>query len=247
MELSWTTFVLEIVNFLVLVWILKRFLYKPVLDVIARRKARIEKGLADAQELRTEAQALQKQYEGRLAEWQEERRQARQALSEELDAERATRMQQLREALQQEQEKAHAARERRDADVQRGIEEFALLQGARFAARVLGEAAGPEVHRRLVQLFLDQLSTLTQEQLDRLRESAGSAGPLRITSALPLEPADRERLEKALQPLRPDGARCEFTEDAKLLAGLRIELGAWTLAADIEDELKAFAEFAHAE
>jgi len=48
LELSWSTFLLEIINFLVLVWILKHFLYKPVLDVIARRRSGIEKTLADA-------------------------------------------------------------------------------------------------------------------------------------------------------------------------------------------------------
>ena len=51
MELSWSTFILEAINFLVLVWILKRFLYKPVLDVIERRKAGIEKIQADAKAL----------------------------------------------------------------------------------------------------------------------------------------------------------------------------------------------------
>ena len=52
MELNWSTFILEIINFLVLIWILKRFLYKPVLDVIARRRAGIEKTLSDAREMR---------------------------------------------------------------------------------------------------------------------------------------------------------------------------------------------------
>ena len=39
MQIDWTTFALEIINFLVLVWILKRFLYRPVLDTLARRRA----------------------------------------------------------------------------------------------------------------------------------------------------------------------------------------------------------------
>ena len=37
MQIDWTTLVLEIINFLVLVWILKRFLYKPVMEAIAAR------------------------------------------------------------------------------------------------------------------------------------------------------------------------------------------------------------------
>ena len=41
MELNWTTFALEIVNFLALLWILKRFLYRPVLATLAERRAGI--------------------------------------------------------------------------------------------------------------------------------------------------------------------------------------------------------------
>ena len=39
MQFDWTTFVLEVLNFLVLLWILKRFLYQPVLDVLDARQA----------------------------------------------------------------------------------------------------------------------------------------------------------------------------------------------------------------
>ena len=37
MELDWSTFALEIINFLALLWILKRFLYRPILAVVAER------------------------------------------------------------------------------------------------------------------------------------------------------------------------------------------------------------------
>ena len=99
MELSWSTFVLEIINFLVLVWILKRFLYKPVLEVIARRRAGIEKTRVDAEALQADAEVLQKQYESRLADWNEERQQARDTLAHELEAERARKESEMQIAL----------------------------------------------------------------------------------------------------------------------------------------------------
>ncbi len=58
MELDWSTFLLQIINFLVLVWILNRFLYQPVMKVIAERKAAVEKTLADSERARAEARAL---------------------------------------------------------------------------------------------------------------------------------------------------------------------------------------------
>ena len=47
MELDWTTFILELINFLVLIWLLNRFLYKPVMKVIAQRKTTIQKTQAN--------------------------------------------------------------------------------------------------------------------------------------------------------------------------------------------------------
>ena len=57
LELNWSTLLLEIINFLILVWILKHFFYKPVLAVIARRRS-IEESLNDANTLHEDAEAL---------------------------------------------------------------------------------------------------------------------------------------------------------------------------------------------
>ena len=95
MELNWSTFILEIINFLVLVWILKHFFYKPVLEVIARRQAGIDKKLAEAKDLQASAEQLQSQYQGRLADWEQERQQARETLSQEVESERARKLSEL--------------------------------------------------------------------------------------------------------------------------------------------------------
>ena len=151
MEMSWSTFILEIFNFLILVWILKHFLYKPVLGVIERRQSGIRQTLADAEAMRAEAQELQERNEGRLAEWDLERQQAREALASELEDERARKMAKLEADIEQERLKARVTGERQQADTIRRIEEAALGQGARFAARLLEQAAGPELQARLVE------------------------------------------------------------------------------------------------
>jgi len=135
MQLDWTTLVLEIINFLVLVWILKRFLYKPVLDIVARRRAGIEDAMARAEKTRQEAAALKDQYEGRVADWEQERARAREKLQGELDAERQRRLQALQDELQNEREKARVADERRQSEARQRLEQQAVSQSARFAGR----------------------------------------------------------------------------------------------------------------
>lgn len=246
MELNWSTFVLEIVNFLILVWILKRFFYQPVLDVIARRRAGIEKILGDARKLHDDAQELRKQYENRLAEWAKERQAARAQLTKEIEAERLQRLQDLVSLLEQERKKAAVVEQRRLDNIQRQLEQTALAQGARFAARLLSLGAGPQLQERLLELLLEQLPALPAARLEELRHSAGAvADKILVASACLLDAATRQRLEQALGVSLGIRAPFQYQEDPELLAGVRITAGAWVLHANVQDELAGYARLIH--
>jgi len=246
LELSWSTFVLEIINFLVLIWILKRFLYKPVLDVVSRRRAGIEKTLADARSLHEDAEKLKERYEGRLADREQERQQAHAALEREIDAERTRKMAELQTAIEQAHEKARVAEAHRQADTMHKMEEAALTQGARFATHLLEQVAGADTETRLVELVITQLSRLPAERIAALRNSSGKkAEAILITSAFPLAEDQRQRLEQALNKVTRPDIPLHFEQDSKLLAGLRINIGAWVLGINLQDELKGFMELTH--
>jgi len=245
-EMNWSTFVLEMINFLVLVWILKRFFYKPVLEVIARRKAGIEKTLAEAKAFRAEAEKLREQYEGRVSEEEHERQRAREALSREIEAERTRRMAELQTALEQEQEKTRVAGERRRLDAMRKMEETALMHGARFATYLLKEAAGRETEVRLAELVIAELGQLPAERLSVLRGSYGiSREEAVVVSAFPLPDDVRRRLQQSLETVAGRKIRLRFEQNSELLAGVEITIGAWVLGANLRDELKGFAALAH--
>jgi len=245
-ELSWSTFVLEIINFLVLVWILKHFLYKPVLDVIARRRASIEKTLEDARAHHEEADKLQQQYEGRLAEWEQERQQARNTLAEEIEAERTDKLTKLQTELEQQREKARVAEARRQSDAMRKIEETALQQGAQFATRLLEQAAGPDTEARLIEFVLDELKQLSDERVAALRNSfAQTAEAIVVVTAYPLSDQQRQSLQQLLAKIVTPDIPLRFEQNSELLAGVRITIGAWVLGANLQDELEGFRELVH--
>jgi F-type H+-transporting ATPase subunit b len=246
LELNWSTFVLEIVNFLILVWILKRFFYRPVLEVIARRRAGIEQTRAEAAELRGEAQQLRAQYENRLAEWERERRAAHDELIREIEAERTRRLQTLSDELAQERERAAVVEQRR-RDEQRGqLEQTALAQGAQFAGRLLRLTAGSQLQEQLLELLLQQLETLPALQREELCGGAVSTSEgIRVTSAFRLDSSARERLQQSLGALFGALAAVQYQEDPELLAGVRITVGAWVLQANVKDDRAGFARLAH--
>jgi F-type H+-transporting ATPase subunit b len=246
MELSWTTFILEIINFLVLVWILKRFLYKPVLDVIARRRASIEQSLNDAKKVHAEAEDLQRKYEGRLAEWEEEQQQARESLNEKLEQEHAQQLDALKEELEQEREKSRAAEQRRMEDTRQQIEQTAMEHGGQFATRLLKSTSGPETESRLIELLIAELGQLSEERITALRKHAGdNIESIEVTSAYPLPDDQSQELDQALGSIIHGKPVVHFHQDKTLIAGLQINLGAWVLGLNVRDELKGFMDILH--
>ena len=237
------TFVLELINFLVLIWILNRFLYRPVMNVIAQRKAAIQKTLSDAEVTRNAAQALQIQYENRLTEWEQEREKARAQLHEEVNSERTRLLQDLRNDLMREREKAAAVDQRRMKDFMQQAETTAIVQGRTFASRLLSRVAQPELERRIVDMVMQDLPHLPDSQMQNIRaDPATAALSINITSAYPLDKAQREALCQSCRALIGREVTCEFLEDRNLIAGVRISVGSWVLRANVEDELSFFAE-----
>lgn len=244
MELNLSTFLLEIVNFLVLVWILKRFFYKPVLDVIQRRKQDIDARLAESHRMQDEAEKLHSQYENRIADWERERDKAREELVYEIDQERTRKLNELQQELAQEREKQAVIDQK---NLQKQHHEYqlrALRQGAQFSALLLSQGAGPETQARLVEILLEELQQLDEAKIARIREQWGEpVTHIHIVSAFPISDAQKQMLENTLRNLTASTLPPEYSQDDSLIAGISIAIGSWTLSMNLHDELKSFAEF----
>lgn len=246
MELDWSTFLLEVINFLILVWVLKRFLYQPLLNVIEKRRQKIEVELAQAAEGQEEAKTLQAQYEARLADWEQEKRAAMDELKQQLAQERSKGMQRLKDELEQQRLKHQTRDQQQQTQWRSQAEAEALQLGGAFAARLLQGLAGPELDMRLQQLFIDRLAALPEGALRELREDwQNGSSSIDVVSAVPLDAERQQAIRQALeQKFGPSSRHWQFTPDEKLIAGLRISIGGWMLQVDLQDELRFFSEAA---
>jgi F-type H+-transporting ATPase subunit b len=246
MQYDWTTFVLEIINFLVLVWLLKHFLYRPVMGAIARRQASVEQSIAEAQTREQEARALKTEYENRLVSWEAEKQKAGAALQAELEAEHGRRIYALDAEIQTERARRQALAEHQEEERRRAAEEEAVVQGGRFVARLLARLASPEIDARLADLFIEDLQRLPEAQRQALRTAlTEDSGPaIRVMSAFPLAEERQGAIRRALAELAGRDLPCAFAVDGSLLAGVQASLGSWVLSADLRDELRFFTEVA---
>ncbi|MBS4098507.1 MAG: F0F1 ATP synthase subunit delta [Sulfuricella sp.] len=245
MEFDLSTFLLEALNFLILLWLLKRFFYQPVLQVIEKRQAAIEQVRQEAVELRGEAELLREQYEGRMAAWEKEKEQARSDLHEEIDSERSRLQAELRTELEEERERAQVLEQRRHDELLNSLGEQALATGSRFVAKLLEPLAGAELEAGLLGILLREVAEMPAQNLELLRRAlADHQGSIKVASAYPLAEGQRAVLSDALFHMAQCPISPVFQEDPALLAGFRLTIGPWVLRANLQDELKFFAEVA---
>lgn len=246
MEFNLSTFILEIINFLILIWILQRLFYKPLLDVIAKRKQFIDQSLNDAKNLQQQAEQQRSLYENRQKLWEQEKQAAMAALQQQLEAERRAQLDRLNADLDQERQKAKVTLSKQQQELQQQAEKQALQNGAKFAGMLLQQSAGPELEARLFALLLDNLTTLPEAcKLCLTMFGAKKSVPIKITSAYPLSVEMRRQLEQKLGALINSPINFQYLQDAALLAGLRMDIGAWVLNANLQHELIGFAEIAN--
>lgn len=246
MELNWSTFLLEIINFLVLVWILKRFLYRPILSVLDKRRKSIEENLNEATNRHTQAIELEQQYKKRLEDWALEKQQLKEVLQNEIQTERTRRLEQLQTELANEREKAAVVEQRHLAESLRQYQENAHEQGARFASQLLTAVANDELESRLFDLLIKTFDELDEEQQMTLVNACQSASEIiSVISAYTLSETQHEQLELKLSTLCKQSVKINYEQDPQLLAGLRILIGASVLSLNLRDELSGFADLIH--
>ena len=222
MQFNWWTFLLQTVNFAVLVWLLHRFLYRPVLRVIAARRGEIDKQYEQAKAAQSEAQAKLASIEAERAHIASERDAALKAAAAQAD----------------EAGVARRARAERDAAalLESARKTIAAERGAALAeARAVAVDLGCEIARRLLaeipiklraEAWLERveeyLAALPQAEREGLTHQIENGASLEVVTAseLPVDAADswRKRLQHALG----DGIAVAFATDPALIAGVEL-------------------------
>ena len=177
---AWT-FVLQAVNFLVLAWLLHRFLYRPVLGIIAARKAAADKVIAEVEAEKASAEALRQDLERQKAALAEARQAELSKARGAAEAERAEILAKTRQEADEARAAARKALERERAEAVRDLGRDAVRLGVSIARRLLDEASAAAVQARMIERRLRGPSrpTVRGPPADRRVPPSPSASPCR--------------------------------------------------------------------
>lgn len=235
MSIDWVTVIAQLVNFLVLVWLLRRFLYRPILDGIDAREAEIARRLADADSARTQAEAAhqryQQQYEHSVSSQQAMVEQALQATIEE----RERMLQEGRTQLEQEQQNWRHQLEHEREDFLAQLQLTGALTLTELTRKALHDLADEPLEAAIARQLGPRLAPLAAE----LGAASGTRQEATVTTQATLDESLQTRLQHELAPFLP-GMTLRFATDPAQAPGIIIQVGGARLEWTLDSYMDAF-------
>jgi len=235
MLLDWFTIGAQALNFLILVWLMKRFLYKPILNAIDAREKLIAKELADADAKKTEAQQERDEFEKKNAEFDQQLAALLTKATDEAKAERLRLLEEARKAADALSAKRQETLVNDAHNLNQAIsrltqkEVFAITRKALtdLATTSLEERMGEVFDRRLRELD-DKSKSVLGEALKKNSESA------LIRSTFDLPEAQRVAIQNALNETFSAEIHIRFETSPELISGIELSSNGqkvgWTIA-----------------
>ena len=234
MLVDWFTVGAQAINFVILVWLMKRFLYQPILDAIDAREKRIAGELADADAKRAEALVERDEFQRKNDAFDQERAALLNHATRDAERERRRLMDEARQAADAWSATRHETLRREAQSLNELIRHHVQHEVFTIARRVLTDLAAESLEDRMVNQFVQKLRALNVEERSRLAALGGSPGTVIVRTAFDLAPAQQASTEGAIGDLMGTGTRVRFETAPDLVSGIELAADghkvAWSIA-----------------
>jgi F-type H+-transporting ATPase subunit b len=247
MLIDWFTVGAQVVNFLILVWLLKRFLYKPILDAIGAREKRLAAELADANAKRSEAQKERDDFQNKNRTFDEQRNALlKKAVAEAAD-ERERLFGEARKAADDWRAKQEDALRNDQVRLANEISRLAQAEVFGVARKALGDLATVSLEERLGEVFTRRLRELGGPAKAALGDALKtSSEPALLRSAFELPAEQRAAIQNALNETFSAEIRIRFEIARDAICGVELTANGQKVAWSIADYLATLEQKAGA-
>lgn len=237
MLIDWFTVVAQGLNFLILVWLLNRYLYKPVLAAIDARERQIALVIAEATSQRTAAEKERSAFATKKAALDGESASLLKQAASAAEAERARLLAEARAEADTLRAKQMTALHDDQTRLRESIARRAQQEVLALAQKVLGDLAGSSLEEEMVVLFAHRLRALDTSAKDTLAAAFGSTSEAVVRSAFALSETERALIQNAVDEKFVASTALRFEVSTDTLCGVELLVGGQKLAWNIADYL----------
>src|SRR5665213_2977376 len=238
MLIDWFTVGAQALNFLILVWLLKRFLYKPILNAVDAREKRIAAELADADAKKAEAQKERDEFQHKNEEFDQQRAVLLSKATEEAKAERQRLLGEARQAADALSAKRQQTLRNDAHNLSKAISRRTQQEVFAIARKALKDLATTSLEERLGEVFIRRLRQLSGQAKTDLGEALKKTSePALVRSAFDLPAEQRAAIQNALNETFSAEIHLRFETAPDLVSGIELTTNGQKIGWSIADYL----------
>jgi F-type H+-transporting ATPase subunit b len=238
MLLDWFTIGAQALNFLILVWLMKRFLYKPILNAIDAREKLIAKELADADAKKSEAQKERDEFQKKNEEFDQQRAALLTKATDEAKAERVRLLEETRKAADALSAKRQESLVHDAHNLNQAISRLTQKEVFAITRKALTDLATTSLEERMGEVFDRRLRELNGHAKNVLGETLKkNSEPALIRSAFDLPAVQRAAIQNALNETFSADVHILFETSPDLVSGIELSANGQKVGWTITDYL----------
>ncbi len=235
MLINWFTVLAQAINFLILVWLLKHFLYKPILHAIDQREKGIATQLAEAEAKVAEAQQERADFQHKNEAFDKERAGLLKKATDEAKGERQRLLDEARNDADALRAKRQDALRNEQRNLSQEMIRWTQKQVFAITRKTLADLANTSLEERMVDVLVRRLRALSGAAKEQLATAYKTSNRIvSVRSAFDLPPAQRSAIESAVKETCAPDALVQFETAPELVSGIELSTNgqkvAWSIA-----------------
>lgn len=239
MLIDWFTIVAQIINFIILVVLLRKFLYRPILKVMQEREDRIRSQLDEAEEKHQQATEQISLYEEKVRHWEDEREELFRDAKLDVETNRKQMMKKVRQEIEEHQSQWEQAIEREKQEFLDSLRKKISQQTYTAVKKVLNDLADVELEAHISKVFIERLEKLEEQQIADYRDAIEKSDePVVLRSAFELPTQTQKKIQAIVEKQFLNGKPVNFEIDSDLVCGIELKAAGYKLVWSLAEYLE---------
>ncbi len=240
MKISWFTVIAQVINFVVLVWLLKRFLYKPILKAVDDREKKIASQVKDANHLKAEAKKEQDDFTKKNADFDQQKKELMDKAVGDVAAQRQKLLDEAKDAANKLSAKLEAASKEKQQTENMEIAKKTQKEVFAITRKALTEIASESLEEQSVGTFIKRLNESKDDEKKQFIEAFKSnANTILVRSAFDLPVKQQHDISKAVDIILGTKTPLQFKTAPGIISGIELTTNGYKLAWSFSEYLNS--------
>jgi F-type H+-transporting ATPase subunit b len=232
--IDWFSVGAQVINFLILVVLLKRFLYGPIIRVMSEREQRIASQLDHARQMKQEAEWEAETYRQKAKEIDDSWRERSEQVDREVETWRQEKLTEARVEVEETQHRWYQAIQQDQEALVSQLRHRTVEQVLAISRRALADLANSELERQIIARFIELIRQPDGEASLALKELIQKPGEaIVVRSSFELSPEVRRNIQEVIDKQIDTGRVVSFETSPQVICGIELRVSghkiAWSL------------------